>query len=640
LAIDEESAMRTDQKLASCKSSAVHRYGGAILLASSLGLGLHANTANAFAIYTVGADAACNFTDVQAAVNAAGANPGEDYVWIANNKSYAHEEISVSDQDVIIEGGFTSCSDFTIGASDRTTLTGANGAGPIFAIGGASNVVLNNVVLTGANRGSDDEGGAIFFGGTGSLTISNITIVNNQAGYGAGIDVSPSGGPATLTLNSGSIIEDNTAQHSGGGIRVEGDTRLFMLEAGSTITINTAVESYGGGIEVLGPARVDIASPGIGSSGSAIAGNTAPMGGGVAAIANENSPAVVRLFSIDPTHPVKISGNSGTTVGGAFYLLPDGNGKGTETQLCLFNSIVDSNNSPDGAAIYGDDSAGDVGIGSSIFVNPAIPCGPEAPAVLGAVNCASGIVCNDISNNKSVDTSGAIIQGSSVIFGLGYFNFSLNFFSAHGNVSGYIANAEVGDGSGNISTCLIYNNDLRYDVVVFGNDDGSTGTISNCTITGNQVESGGSVLDGYGRLTVKNSIIYEPDIPTLNYQAASSDCLGANQPCLNFSYVLSDSVDTLPKNTTVIAGDPLFLNPANDDFHLSAYVTTGVITRSPAIDFAPAIGGNDLDGNPYDQDVNILPNTFGPRDLGAYEMQPINDRIFGDAFGDRLSLVH
>ncbi len=64
----------------------------------------------AFQIYTVGADAGCRFTSIQAAIDAAAASPGEDYVWIANNQIYSGQHIVIQDQDVIVEGGLTDCS--------------------------------------------------------------------------------------------------------------------------------------------------------------------------------------------------------------------------------------------------------------------------------------------------------------------------------------------------------------------------------------------------------------------------------------------------------------------------------------------------------------------------------------------------
>jgi hypothetical protein len=47
-----------------------------------------------------------------------------------------------------------------------------------------------------------------------------------------------------------------------------------------------------------------------------------------------------------------------------------------------------------------------------------------------------------------------------------------------------------------------------------------------------------------------------------------------------------------------------------------------------------------MDSNPRNQDVPFVANRFGMSDVGAYEMQPIADRIFADAFGDATSLVH
>ena len=101
----------------------------------------------------------------------------------------------------------------------------------------------------------------------------------------------------------------------------------------------------------------------------------------------------------------------------------------------------------------------------------------------------------------------------------------------------------------------------------------------------------------------------------------------------------------LPLSGNFVA-DPQFVDPSNSnvakrDYHLRAYVQDGVVTASPAIDYAPTVSGDpnvDLSGNAYGQDVPAVNNTYGTRDLGAYEAVPI-ERIFGDAFGDTLSLV-
>ena len=55
--------------------------------------------------------------------------------------------------------------------------------------------------------------------------------------------------------------------------------------------------------------------------------------------------------------------------------------------------------------------------------------------------------------------------------------------------------------------------------------------------------------------------------------------------------------------------------------------------QSLGIDYAPAGGGVDLDGNPRDLDTQGIPNINGPRDLGAFEVQAASiDRIFAHGF--------
>src|SRR5262249_6271889 len=155
--------------------------------------------AAAFIVYKVGAG--CPYTDIQAAVSAAAANPGEDYVWIANNKSYSGEHVLVNDQDVDIEGGFTDCDDFDIGPNDVTPVSGLNNdGGPVFEITGNSHVYLGNLVLRDASYKNGNCGGGIWFHGQGALSVGNITITENHACGGGGIYFKLLNGPASLTL--------------------------------------------------------------------------------------------------------------------------------------------------------------------------------------------------------------------------------------------------------------------------------------------------------------------------------------------------------------------------------------------------------------------------------------------------------
>jgi len=85
-----------------------------------------------------------------------------------------------------------------------------------------------------------------------------------------------------------------------------------------------------------------------------------------------------------------------------------------------------------------------------------------------------------------------------------------------------------------------------------------------------------------------------------------------------------------------------FVDAANGDYRLLYSRTGGVTTKSLGLDFAPAIAGNDLDvrSAPHDQDLPGVADTYGPRDLGAIEMQSYADRIFVDALGDPVLLAY
>jgi hypothetical protein len=104
--------------------------------------------------------------------------------------------------------------------------------------------------------------------------------------------------------------------------------------------------------------------------------------------------------------------------------------------------------------------------------------------------------------------------------------------------------------------------------------------------------------------------------------------------------VVSNDVSTLPPSSPGVQPitGPMFVDAAHGNYRLMAFVQDGLVIASPTMDYTEAAGDVDLDGNPYDADVPLVDHG-GVRDLGAYEGQPITDRIFGDAFGDALSLL-
>ena len=188
------------------------------------------------------------------------------------------------------------------------------------------------------------------------------------------------------------------------------------------------------------------------------------------------------------------------------------------------------------------------------------------------------------------------------------------------------------DASAALTSCLISsNNNSRELIYVSGN--ATPLTIGNCTLAADIINAS-HVIHDESDFTMIDSIIYELGTLAIDYSGNPDNFVVHN--------VLSNDISTLPNASDVITGDPMFVNAAGGDFHLLAYKQGGSVFGSPAIDFAPPVVGDDrdLDGNPRDQDVPSFANLFGDRDLGAFEAQPIVDRVFADAFGDRIALTY
>jgi len=118
--------------------------------------------ARAFNVYKVDKDcvAAGAYFTIQAAINAAALATGTNYIWIANNHGYS-ETLDITNQDLIIEGGFTDCNDFDIGPNDRSSVSGIGGASPVISVHGTSHIALSNLNLSDGT--GDLEGGGVRF---------------------------------------------------------------------------------------------------------------------------------------------------------------------------------------------------------------------------------------------------------------------------------------------------------------------------------------------------------------------------------------------------------------------------------------------------------------------------------------------
>ena len=382
---------------------------------------------------------------------------------------------------------------------------------------------------------------------------------------------------------------------------------------------NRAPDGYGGGINVVGPATADIASPGLSGLGVLYA-NTARYGGGMAITAGSSTgeDVTVRLFTVDPTRAVRIQGNFASTSGGAIYMKPYvGFPAINIANLCAYDFRMDQNAAPDGSAMQLDsDSDILVSAFSTVGLN-STPIAENNCSGLPTVSrrCAAGVPCNEISDNVTEDanstpTLGAAIQITydSVLSG--------DRFLMRGNTGGYAIRS---DNFMRISNCVIAGNDVSRQLL---RADSGQFRIDSCTLVDNTILSTNSIYSG-GPLTLSSTIIDQPGNNALGY--------GGNASELNVNYVLSSDVSTLPQIESVVMGRPSYVNAGQGNYRLTTY--------SLGVDFAPADATNlaDLENLPRSVNLPGVANLFGIRDLGAFERQRMfdcgaSDTIFCNGF--------
>jgi hypothetical protein len=570
-----------------------------------------------------GSDGACNFADIGSAIADAALHPTcTTTIHVMRSANYEH--LSVSGQSLIFQGWGDGVTCSTLAAQcdplggcpapgstqPLATIDGSN-SGRVLMITGVSYVTLRNIRVTHGEAGGGD-GGGIAFAGSGTLSLARSDVSTNHAGYGGGINFNGSGGNGSLYLLSDTTLYSNTAAVSGGGIRIEGSARLYALQPQTYIHFNHALNGYGGGVEILGPARADIASSGYNGDG-VVSYNDASDGGGVAAVPLSNGNATVRLFTTDPANPVQVDNNIAGNHGGGIYLGADASDI-THGVLCAYDFRIDDNQGADGAAIFADSSSATFydDAGGEIYLNTVPPdgaggaahCGPETPPALGAVDCAAGAPCNELRGNQAADINQVPTSGTMIAVGSGGSiqadpfrmreNTAATLLRLTGSDEGFIAAV--------LRNCLIADNHTQHELISV--QDGRGFGINGCTLAGNVIDNG-YVLYVNGRLTLVNSIIDQPGYSVLDFVGDA-----ANR---SINYVIANETASLPGAQHTQGDTPVYVDAANGDYHLAP--------KSPGVDYAPAQGGSDLDGNLRDVDLASVANLYGPRDIGAYERQ-------------------
>jgi hypothetical protein len=566
------------------------------------------------ATFLVGSDA-CDFSNIQDALNAAASSPGPDTVRIAMNATYSAQALKIDNQELTITGGYANCASAAPTPGARTTISGLGGAADSVIevlTSTAGSLRFENLLIRDGDEGGNSGGGGIDFQSQGTLTLNNVIVANNRSGYGGGIYFEGANGPSTLTFGPDTVIQNNIAENSGGGVRVSGNALFNMLRERTTVTNNEALgqandTGYGGGVQIVPPARAEIASPGFVNSG-AISNNRAKYGGGLALTARDDGDQFgsAMLYSVDPLHPVRVDHNLASVAGGGVYLNKNRDFSVIEsTFLCAYEFRIDHNQAPDGAALYlGSDSSLGMDSGALIDLNvadsqTAFRCGVTAmPPRPSAVFCSPGVACNSLDANVVAHANGQAADGAILEADEGT-TLRINrtaFLDNSGSDAIHTLTASALD----LSNVLIADNVLTARAIA----SDARVNFRNLTITGN-VLGFSDVMSLTNNILLRDSVIWQP----------GKQSLGSSHGTLDGSHVLTNDPASLPI-PNVANFDPRFIDPGRGDYRLRA--------ASPAVDVTtPEFSdARDLDGLSRHVELPMI-NGFGPRDLGAYERQAL-----------------
>lgn len=583
------------------------------------------------AIYTVGSDFQCTHGTIQAALDAAGQNPGPDTIRIANNQAYTAQALvrgigtGAGGTGLELIGGFSDCTDTT--TSGNTVLSGQGGAeASVLTINGGETVLRNLSFIRGDASMVDGRGGGIRFNGLRTddrLELFDVVVSQNRAAFGGGLHV----GGGTVVIGAGTQFALNTAQFNGGGLHIRGSaspnvvTSVDMGGVDNLVINNEALGvdpgsgqpsgGFGGGVYVEAPAVATLRFAANGGLG----GNMARYGGGIAVrnLQGNGTNAAVRLGASDT---LRIANNSASVAGGGIWV--DGlstDGTGSDVELCLSNFRFEGNSAPSGAAIhaglFGATAGGDPSR-TRLLLNRActLPT-PGAPPPVSPP-CAVAGSCNSFAAHLGNPASllrlgpGASLDAQRVAFA--------------GNQAQRLVDAESA-GAVALATCIATGNTLGASLLRVRTPQGEA-TLAECTLADNTI--GGTYqleFPNGGALALRNSIVWHPG-KLLVSPAGGGAGLGAQVIA-----TMANDRTTLPDAVGFIDGPPAFNDPSMADYRPRP--------ASPAVDAAAPAGGTDLVFKPRDQ--RIQPTVSTTRDIGAYERQPADPMLVNGVFAGGFS---
>ncbi len=535
--------------------------------------------------FTVGGDPGCDFTLLQDAINAAQADTDPNaLIRVARSKTYTAVAVAIDSHDMTIAGGFDDCDDSF--PSGRTQLSGAGGTpDTIIRIGAASggpfSVQLRDLNISGGDPAAGNFGGALEITGSNSVAVHNVVISGNSAQRGGGIYVDGGAvGKTSLTVSNGSMLFGNSATEAGGAIYC-----VNMIDEDEDVAVQADVFSnsaVNGGALFLDQCMLRYSAA---FTGDGLFLNDAAESGGAAYLKGGSrmeftgSTSVLAVLSL----------NTALLDGGAVYQTGDSDFVAITTQ------IVDNMAGRNGGALFQDS-------GDAIIIGDerGVGCGLDR--------------CSRIESNRADGQGGAIYQtGGGVLV-------RRTWIMDNSSPDGAVIKSE--GGSADFDSVIVARNRDATTIMRLKNGDY---TITRSTFADNE-DMADTILFTSATAFLRGTIFWESQGDAFDFfggaTAWSADCMLAR---------------SLPGATTgpTIFDDPLFVDPNNDDYHLSP--------ASPAIDVCAdlltPLGINllpehkDIDYQERGIDFAGRQDVSGPYDIGADEYY---DVIFANSFENLL----
>ena len=440
--------------------------------------------------------------------------------------------------------------------------------------GGQSAPVMNidgraNLML----RGFWMEGGriGIKWRGHGRVEVVNSTVNNNRD---QGFHVEGSGGEASLELMGTVQITDNERS----GIYLWNQARLKMRGDQNRILRNENA------LYIEGTASADV-----GATGEVIADN---RNVGIYAVHAHTAAPPSYFYSTDPARPLTVTGNGN----GAIH-----HATAASRLLCIRNVGMTENTQ---RLISVDGPGASLEMNGSTCVFPT-----EASIVCPTPSNIS--MCNRISSNLLAEDTPLIaaLKGAHV---------ELHRVLIANNTASSILSTNLGGASGSsaitVTTSVVRSNSVRDNLIE--SLHGGIVDIWDSTLFNNVGPFQISLVGIQpGLLQLTNSIVDQTQT-LFEVQGTSSSARVTRSLVQN-----SHGTGPLVQDNLRI-GQPIYADGLGR-----------LEPRSPGVDYAPAGGGVDLDGHPRDVDTIGVPNTHGPRDIGAFEVQVANiDGLFRHGF--------